>query len=345
MPPIQNYVFSFACALNRQWKDLLTRILASSRTKIAGNASSTLQSHATGDAPSSGTAGVPWAPRQHRASVGRKLSGRPSVHPSSTSLQSLSSQISSLKTDSPAQDEGEDPEGGEEPSSKTGESHDDHGALIAQVFEWLNQEKAKRAAKKMHDTTSSVYHDLVPNRSPGPNLTRERSSSQSSEKAMALDKLERILSQFSAASHSSASSLRRKRSAFRNYRRGSASDSDYSDSEQAVPSVDATLDNSKTMAFTGGLPETETITIPLSKQRSKDRENWNNFKLEIVRLAHTLRLKGWRRVPLDSSRDLEVVRLSGALTNAVYVVSPPKNLPAGKGAERSGSLTPKRPPP
>lgn len=311
---------------------------------MAGNASSTPQSQATGDTPSSGTPGGPWAPRQHRASIGRKLSVRPSLQPSSTSLQSLSSQISSLKTDSPAQYEGEDHEDGEELSPKTGESHDAHGALIAQVFEWLNQEKAKKAARKVHDTASSVYHDLVPNRAPGSSLTRERSGSQSSEKAMALDKLERILSQFSAASHSSASSLRRKRSALRNYRRGSASDSDYSDSEQGVPSVDATLDNSKALAYTGGLPETETITIPLSKQRSRDIENWKIFKSEIVRMAHTLRLKGWRRVPMDACGDVEVVRLSGALTNAVYVVSPPKNLHAGK-TESSGSLIPRRPPP
>lgn len=269
---------------------------------------------------------------------------RSSVHPSSASLQSLSSQVSSLKVDSPAQYEGEDQEDGEETSSKTGENQDAHGALIAQVFEWLNQEKAKRAARKVHDATSSVYHDLVPNRSPGPNLTRERSSSQSSEKALSLDKLERILSQYSAASHSASSSIRRKRSAFRNYRKGSASDSDYSDSEPMVPSVDATLDNSKTMAYTGGLPETETTTIPLSKQRSKDRENWNNFKAEIVRLAQTLRLRGWRKVPIDDAEEVEVVRLSGALTNAVYVVSPPKNLPARSNTESSSSLVPKKPP-
>lgn len=335
-------MFSDLRALNQQRNGLLTRIAASSGTKVAENASPAPQSHATGDTPSAGTAGGGWAPRRHRASIGRKISVRPSLHPSTTSLQSLSSQISSLKIDSPAQDEGEDHDDGEEPSSKPG---DEHGTLITHVFEWLNQEKAKRAAKKVHDTTSSVYHDLVPNRSPGPNFTRERSSSQSSEKAMALDKLERILSQYSAATHSGASSLRRKRSAFRNYRRGSASDSDYSDSEQVVPAVDATLDNSKTMAYTGGLPETETTTIPLSKQRTKDRENWNNFKSEIVRLAHTLRLRGWRRVPSNVSEDIEVVRLSGALTNAVYVVSPPKNLPTSRNTESSSSLIPKKPPP
>src|SRR5699024_3683163 len=112
-----------------------------SRTKIAENASSTPQSHAPGDTPSSGPTGGAWAPKQHRASIGRKVSVRSSVHPSSASLQSLSSQVSSLKVDSPAQYEGEDQEDGEETSSKAGENQDAHGALIAQVFEWLNQEK------------------------------------------------------------------------------------------------------------------------------------------------------------------------------------------------------------
>ncbi len=48
---------------------------------------------------------------------------------------------------------------------------------------------------------------------------------------------------------------------------------------------------------------------------------------EIVRLAHTLRLKGWRQISLENGGDIDVERLSGALTNAVYVVSPPAVLP------------------
>jgi choline kinase len=322
---------------------LLTLIVANTGAKGVENSSPTPQSQpGTGDTPS--PAGGPWAPRQHRASIGRKVSARPALFPSSTSLQSLSSQISSLRIDSPGQDEDVDHEDREEPASRPGDGNtDDHNALLSQVMDWLHQEKAKRVARKLQDTTSSVYHDLVPNRAPAP-LTRERSNSQSSEKALALDKLERILSQYSAIGHNGVASLRRKHSAFKKYRRGSASDSDYSDSDAVVPAVDATLDNSKTMAYTGGLPETETTTVPLSKQRSRDRENWSNFKSEIVRLAHTLRLKGWRRVPIENGEEVEVVRLSGALTNAVYVVSPPKNIPAAR-TDKSGTLVPRKPPP
>jgi choline kinase len=57
-----------------------------------------------------------------------------------------------------------------------------------------------------------------------------------------------------------------------------------------------------------------------------------------------LKLKGWRRVPLDQSSEIEVERLSGALTNAVYVVSPPKNL-SSQGQKEGALPTPKNPPP
>ena len=76
-------------------------------------------------------------------------------------------------------------------------------------------------------------------------------------------------------------------------------------------------------------------------------EAWVTFKNEIVRLAHTLRLKGWRRVPLDGGADIEVERLSGALTNAVYVVSPPKRLPENPSDTQDGAgpPRPRKPPP
>ena len=71
---------------------------------------------------------------------------------------------------------------------------------------------------------------------------------------------------------------------------------------------------------------------------------WATFKYEIVRLTHTLKIKGWRRVPLDHSGEIDAERLSGAMTNAVYVISPPKDLPAEGG--RDGDLhAPKNPPP
>ena len=46
------------------------------------------------------------------------------------------------------------------------------------------------------------------------------------------------------------------------------------------------------------------------------------FKLEVLKLAHTLRCKGWRRVDLARSRDVGISRISGALTNAVPLPPP-----------------------
>lgn len=45
------------------------------------------------------------------------------------------------------------------------------------------------------------------------------------------------------------------------------------------------------------------------------------FKRDILDLARKLEVKGWQNIPMTLSNDLGVERLSGALTNAVFVVS------------------------
>jgi choline kinase len=126
-----------------------------------------------------------------------------------------------------------------------------------------------------------------------------------------------------------------------------SSDTDYFDgAEELVPSCEAVLDNSKTMAYSGGGAESldeNANSAKGSRSATKEKEAWSAFKYEIVRITHTLRLKGWRRVPLDQSNEIEVERLSGALTNAVYVVSPPKKLRTQ--ADKSSLPAPKNPPP
>ena len=127
-----------------------------------------------------------------------------------------------------------------------------------------------------------------------------------------------------------------------------SSDTDYADGDVFVPSADVVLDNSKTLKY--GHAEHAESTADLQRQarrKEKEKAAWLTFKHEITRLAHTLKLKGWRRVPLEQGGEITVERLSGAMTNAVYVVSPPTNL-----AERSTSLpddtsshVPRRPPP
>jgi choline kinase len=108
--------------------------------------------------------------------------------------------------------------------------------------------------------------------------------------------------------------------------------------------VEAYLDNSKTLAYTGGAAVEEDTDANANVKAAKDREGWMIFKTEIMRIVHTLQLKGWRKVPADLAGDIEVVRLSGALTNAVYVVAPPKNLPPPKTDSKS-TLVSRKPPP
>lgn len=127
-----------------------------------------------------------------------------------------------------------------------------------------------------------------------------------------------------------------------------SSDTDYYEgAEDLVPACETVLDNSKTMAYTSGVPgssEETGSTDKASRSAKKEREAWATFKYEIVRITHTLKLKGWRRVQLDRSNEIDVERLSGALTNAVYVVSPPKDVPTQ--AEDTAPLpAPKTPPP
>jgi choline kinase len=131
-----------------------------------------------------------------------------------------------------------------------------------------------------------------------------------------------------------------------------SSDTEFQDGDVLVPSCDVVLDNSKTMSYTGGLEGSsrETVTLSTSKRAEKERNAWLAFKGEILRLAHTLRLKGWRRVPLERGGDIEVERLSGALTNAVYVVSPPAELPLTDNTKSSttvdsSSINKYKPPP
>ncbi|KAK2732017.1 hypothetical protein FQN55_004278 [Onygenales sp. PD_40] len=287
-------------------------------------------------------------PRQHRASIGRKVTLRPTPNASSTSLNSLSSQIHNLRFESVIQDD-------EEPDSRSRTNEETIHAqrsLLAQVFDWLQHEKAKSASRRR---TNGPAHHSAPDIASGDgsnSLCRERSNSQSSESGLALEKLEHILAQYAASGREgiSAAIIGRKRSTsslrrlagVKGLRRGSTSDSDYSEADLPVPSADVVLDNSKTLLYGGGEADND---IGMNKVPDKGREHWLKFKSEIVRLTHTLGFKGWRRVPIDDCSNVEVIRLSGALTNAVYVVSPPKNVQRPSNTNSSSSVTPRRPPP
>ncbi|KAJ5245406.1 hypothetical protein N7489_005502 [Penicillium chrysogenum] len=226
------------------------------------------------------------------------------------------------------------------------------GLLFHQVYEWLHHEKTRRQNRKARkaEATSHATNGNESNEEDGVLERPSSNTSNTSESTFSLDKLEKILLQYATTRPRSAMGLphkqpvkRQSRHRLKGLRRGSASESELTDVDGAPPSVEAFLDNTKTLAYTGGAAVEENPDSSASVKQAKDAEAWVVFKSEIVRLAHTLQLKGWRRVTAELAGDIEVVRLSGALTNAVYVVGPPKNMPPSKSD--SNSLVSRKPPP
>lgn len=218
--------------------------------------------------------------------------------------------------------------------------------LLAQVSDWLDHERRKAAGrtKRTHHThhthrrKSNSPPEKKDNDTEEHGLRRQRSDSvdsQGSDDDISLDRLQRILEDsmssmgLSAIPHFSPRPPK-KTPRRRGSLRAASSDTDYIDGDPVVPSCDAVLDNSKTLIYSGTALENEDEEAAAARVE-KEKEVWLIFKNEIVRIAHTLRLKGWRRVPLGSGDKIFVERLSGALTNAVYVVSPPDDISAIEG--------------
>jgi choline kinase len=281
--------------------------------------------------------------RQYVAGIGKRISGRLPGNSSKTSLVSQSSldQLAPL-VDLSAQ---LSPDVNNQQTNH--HHHHHHGIdrasqkLLSQLAEWLQREKAKRHKRKSrrtHHGKKSRSPTAEPE-SPGLEIKRDRAASIGSDgsdvsldglqkiiddgiKALGLDSLPSLVPtmgrRFSQGRKHSSSQLLR----------AASSDTDQIDGDIHVPSCDAILDNSKTMSYSGGKAVSDCESIS-SRRADKEKEAWMQFKNEIIRLAHTLRLKGWRRVPLDSGESISVERLSGALTNAVYVVTPPEELAKG----------------
>ncbi|TAQ83169.1 hypothetical protein B7494_g8509 [Chlorociboria aeruginascens] len=293
--------------------------------------------------------------KQFNAGVGKRLTGRPSMTSPNSSRMSLLSQGSideNVSSDAPA---------APQERRHRPQHHHHHEKLLTQVAEWLQAEKAKREARRSKKRSSKENDpDMVPEEKNEDIYPRQRTSSQGSDSsAISLDKLQRILednmASFGPESLPSPSLVprrpshlvSRRRSSARTLRGFASSDTEYQDGDEVVPSCDVILDNSKTMSYVGGNADSpnETVTPTTSKRAEREKKAWLTFKGEIVRLAHTLRLKGWRRVPLERGGDIEVERLSGALTNAVYVVSPPKDLPLLANPSSTTSMTKSNGPP
>lgn len=294
-----------------------------------------------------------YSPKLHRASIsGKKMTGRPPLSNANSST-SLAHQMSLFSLDNSG------PESIDTPAeSKT----PDLRGLLTQVVDWLQEEKSKqhkrrhaaRSHLQPHHHSQHQHHhhrrqtgDKTPDGTSTPPV-QQREDTTDHDNEVSLDKLENILAGFTASylqslpklTHKSSTSLFRKGSIAKKFtRRGStvppSSDTDFFGDDILVPNVEAHLDNSKTLAYTGGSADAD--TSDMAKRR--DLEHWIAFKREVVRLTHTLRLKGWRQIPIDNAADIDVARLSGALTNAVYVVRPPKNV-GDRDRPQQGALTP-----
>ncbi|KAL4873846.1 hypothetical protein BDV12DRAFT_54063 [Aspergillus spectabilis] len=280
------------------------------------------------------------ATRQRRVSTSKAAVRHSLYHP--PSLGSLSSQTS-IPNDTVTRED-------IDRWSKQSEDESRHH-LFSQVYEWLSREKSKHKSWRKSNSSTNGPEVAGDNKGEehGVGAPLTKTASQGSDSALALDGLEKILlhyaSRYDSRPTSTCSSRRstRRRHLTKGLRRGSVSESDY-ELDPITPSVDAILDNSRTLSYTGGSAESEDSDTA-SVRRAKDREAWVVFKSEILRLTHTLQLKGWRKLPMELAAEIDIVRLSGALTNAVYKVSPPQNIPPPRAEDGSYTLVPRKPPP
>ncbi|KAJ0165095.1 Choline kinase [Colletotrichum tanaceti] len=296
--------------------------------------------------------------RQYAANMAKRLSGRMGLTSSS------SSRSSPVLEPSPSQSSADDSSAAAAAAAAAQQSHHRHGQkhyyesqkLLAQLHDWLEHERKKKASRKSKTSPRrrSPQSKTKKERSPAPDAVAEpvaaprpRSDSIESDSSdVSFDRLQRIIEDSMASMGINSvpqmspklgrrPSARHRKSHSRSLlHRTASSDTDYVGDDVVVPTCDAVLDNSKTLSYSGG--GSGKSTDDLSKIDDKEKA-WATFKNEIVRLTHTLKIKGWRRVPLESGNSVIVKRLSGALTNAVYVVSPPETL--------DEKTTGKKPPP
>ena len=191
--------------------------------------------------------------------------------------------------------------------------------ILAQVADWLHKEKSKRHKQKTQQYQAKSPFE--PAGADNDNGAQDMPTGEDSD--LALDKLEGILSRY-LKSHvpsiggkspllapTSPLLLGRKGSIASKLKRNSvaglSSDTDFFGEEVMVPNVEAYLDNSKTLAYTGGTTSADAS----DKAKRKDQKHWVVFKEDILRLTHTLKLKGWRRIPMERGGEIDVARLSG----------------------------------
>jgi choline kinase len=276
--------------------------------------------------------------KQFRTKTSSRLTGRPSTERLASSLHGSMDFLADL--------------GYESSSSTRPSSIHQHDGFLSRVSTWLQQEKARRETSKARRRAAKSSDPAVDDQGDGTGKSKERRDSESSmEGSAALEKLQEILA--ASMSLTDRRPHRSKRASISNKLRrlstAASSDTEFLDGDALVPGCEAILDNSKTLSYSGGGVDADADSNrrpSLARAASSmHKDAWKTFKYEVVRLTHTLRLKGWRKVSMELSSQIDVERLSGALTNAVYVVSPPKELPPTSPRRGDGAPTRQKPPP
>ncbi|RWA13313.1 hypothetical protein EKO27_g1750 [Xylaria grammica] len=287
--------------------------------------------------------------RQYSAGLAKRLSGRSPMPAASSSRSSLLSQtnlegLAGLsKTISP-QTMQQDSTSSQPPHRHRIDAVGER--IVAQVAQWLEHERTKRQnrkARRAHGSRRKHQKDDVEESSSQETARTRRFSIDSQSSDVSLDRLQKIIDDSMSSlglhgipHHSPRSTRKSQRRRSIALHRVASSDTEFYDGDVLVPSCDGVLDNSKTLSYTGRDAAGGEAASALKRREDKERKAWLSFKSEIIRLTHTLRLKGWRRVPLDSGDAISVERLSGALTNAVYVVTPPEDMASkAEGGKRN----------
>ncbi|KAI0020685.1 protein kinase-like domain-containing protein [Xylariomycetidae sp. FL0641] len=286
------------------------------------------------------TEGAPLK-KQFSAGLAKRLSGRPPAPGPNASKTSLLSQttLEALTGHSGGMPANPSQEDGGKPHHAHRQKLEHVGErFMAQVADWLENERIKKQSR-----TSRIKHHMRRRSHKGESEDQQednhekqrRCSIDSNSSEVSFDRLQKIIDDsisklgLTGVPHYNSKAGRKSQRSRRpnTLHRTASSDTEYHDGDVHVPSCNAELDNSKSLAYSGG-----DATAPGDDELHRnpklktERQAWILFKNDIIRLAHTLRLKGWRRVPLDSGESIGVERLSGALTNAVYVVSPPADI-------------------
>ncbi|KAI0874052.1 kinase-like domain-containing protein [Hypoxylon argillaceum] len=277
--------------------------------------------------------------RQFSAGLAKRLSGRSPMPFANSSRSSLLSQTSlealgDLSKTISAQQTQEDSAQSQPPRRHRIDAVGER--IIAQVAEWLEHERTKRhsrKAKRAHGSRRKHQKEDAEGSEPQSTAQTRRFSLDSQSSEVSFDRLQRIIDDSMSSLGLSAIPNHSPRLGRKSQRRRSialhrtaSSDTEFHDGDVLVPGCDGVLDNSKTLSYTGGNATSEEAALSSKRREEKERKAWLVFKNEVIRLSHTLRLKGWRRVHLDSGDTISVERLSGALTNAVYVVNPPEDM-------------------